>query len=265
MILKTSYNMKPPVSARLRKGLYLSTGLTGLFMINEGSGPQTFDSSENSCLGTINDIAVVLWKIGINGHALSFPGDNTKFLNLTGRVVSESYSAFTIRFTFKSDGTTAGLTYGGVDLYVNAGTTILFRHEDLIADRTIKAIHDVRTGWHTVTCTWDGVKTAVYADGIYYGGVAAVGTMTIPSYRIGVGGGGQNLTGLISDLAVWNRALNASEVNFLFYKGLSCMFDRPMDPLFSIAGAPPEIQALYMDLSTQIWTIKHSTGLFSKL
>lgn len=70
MILKTSYKMKPPVSAKPTKSVLKRLGLVCLLVMNENSGTKVFDSSGNGNTGTfVNHTA---WSLGKYGYALIF-------------------------------------------------------------------------------------------------------------------------------------------------------------------------------------------------
>lgn len=281
MILKTSYKMKPPPSERTIKGNPQGRGNIGCWVINEKSGNKIFDCSGNQDR-YLGDFVNVTWIQGVTGPALYFGGANNyvklqqwdggPIVSLVARVKFEqaigadeqiatadsSGSALRIfQFRRSSTGRLQFIVFvGGAPITITGGTILA-------------------TGlWWDVAAVNDGVQSHIYVNGVSDAVPVNTGNMDMggADWSIGIrsqvvnwaGGLVEDLEGRVEFLYRYDRALNESEIKKLFVNPY-CLFEHRMKPLFAVAAAPPEITALYMDLSTQIWTIKHSKGLFTKL
>ena len=233
--------LKPPKGAQLQRGHPLARDLVGCWLFNEGSGSRWNDLSGNGCVASSNS-ADIVWSHGPYGPALLFPGDALKWVTLSGQVVAQSYSAFSLVLWVCGTGSTMGLVYsGGTDLYLNVtSTTMTWRHVDIGDGTSTATVPNITSGWHMVGCSWDGARTTGIVDGRKYGGEAATGTMTIPAWRLGVGGAGQELSGHVGLVAVWKRGLSAGESAELYREPFG-MFRRQRIELWTPAvsgGAP---------------------------
>jgi len=274
MILKTSYNMKPPISARLIRGHPLAKGLVACWLLNEGSGGQVFDLSGNGNHGTFSTTPPT-WVSGKFGSASNFPanaGANGQWVSLGSNwdiqpftyVVWVKVTAF-----HDTDNYIIGIASERSRIAISSSTSINGRvyaggwktiTGSYVEGEWFQTALSVPASGGTVRFYVNGAETgtpAVVGAMVYNGGVLRLGARVAADDE-------HKLNGLIDHAMIYNRALSASEIALL-YREPFCMFDHPMDSLFAIGAAPPEIQALYMDLSTQLWTIKHSTGLFTKL
>jgi hypothetical protein len=82
--------------------------------------------------------------------------------------------------------------------------------------------------WHHVVATWDGSKTTnaskIYMDNILVGQTTALNVSSDfnISYNLSVGYGvaGQNFTGLIDELTIYNKSLSASEISEIYLADL---------------------------------------------
>jgi len=278
MILKTSYKMKPPVSARLIKGHPLARGIVGCWLFNEGSGNKVFDLSGNGNTGLFGTgTNIPTWKSGKFGPATSFDGDD--HINM-GNVLNMGTDSWTWIFSIKVDVyADSGIIWekrGGDAVSYFQFKTALTGFQFLVHDGTNLQpiiINESSTDYIHFAVVYDrsdpGTGFRLYQNSILYTAdleqTVTASIVNTKNYAFGRRvGAGNGLQGILDYGMSFNCALSASEIAQL-YREPFCMFDRPMDPLFSITAAPPEIQALYMDLSTQLWTIKHSTGLFTKL
>lgn len=86
---------------------------------------------------------------------------------------------------------------------------------------------DLRDGlYHHVAVTYDGAIVTVYADGVSVGsGSFDLDTGISAGTSIGAYSGypAQSLTGEVDEVAIWNRALSASEVQAMFSEGSAGM------------------------------------------
>lgn len=85
-------------------------------------------------------------------------------------------------------------------------------------------VADLRDGSnHWVVGTYDGANITVYTDNVQVGQTAAVFTINGMAGQIGVGGSGfglsaQTIDGTIDEVAIYTRALSASELSALYAK-----------------------------------------------
>ena len=89
--------------------------------------------------------------------------------------------------------------------------------------------------WHHLVYTFDGTTDLIYIDGINTS--FSDGSLTVSGTaenRIGYGGhGGQWYTGSLKNVAIWNRALTATEVQNVMYKTYAEVKDRLASGLVS--------------------------------
>jgi len=64
--------------------------------------------------------------------------------------------------------------------------------------------------------------------------------------------------------ALWDRALTASEIVHV-YREPFCMFRYSSPPKFAAGIVPPAIAPVFISTITDLWTIKQSKGLFTKV
>ena len=279
MILKTSYKMKPPVSARLLKGRAINKGLICCLCMNERCGVKVFDYSGSGNAGIFFDNNCI-WTPAKFGYGVEFDGlsDSRIMINPFNGLNTDKFS---ISVIFNTN--TAGEGNNGYLIGFTGGT--VFRCENaagamrLYIDWTVtngmwnSAANVTFNEFHHFIITYDGSSTAndpiIFQDGSIFpfnriiapagnyvpvSGQCWIGTNIVSAVR--------EYDGIVDNVMIWNRVLTAGEIHQLTAHPF-CIFERPMDPLFALA--PAEIQVLYMDLSTQIWTVRHAIGLFTKL
>ena len=80
--------------------------------------------------------------------------------------------------------------------------------------------------WYHVAATWDGTTSRIYVNGVAEGSSLRRGTLTSKSVGPIIGAGeqtalhGNGFTGRIDELAMFNRALSASEIKGIFNAGV---------------------------------------------
>jgi hypothetical protein len=73
--------------------------------------------------------------------------------------------------------------------------------------------------WHYLTSVYDGAALTIYVDGIASGTVAASGSIRTDGQALFIGhngAGGDSLKGIVDEVRVFNQALPAAEVNWLY-------------------------------------------------
>jgi parallel beta-helix repeat protein len=205
--------------------------------LDESTGIIASDSTTGGLYpGILSRANSPTWDIGKIAGALSFHGrsdyvdcDNAPDFNITDQItiaawvnittvprdwaaiVTKGDSAWRIS-TVQSERRFHFAVTGGPDFkFVNGDITVL-------ADE-----------WHHVVGTYDGADICLYIDGTedIASPVPYVGNVSTNSYNVYIGGnaetqneGYRSWNGLIDDVAVWNRALDLHEIQWLYNSGL---------------------------------------------
>lgn len=195
------------------------------------------DGNANDIIGSNNGALVggATFTAGEVGQAFSFDGiDDIVLAPATG--FPTGAAPRTVAFWSKispSDDTTTGFAYStdasGKGFYVfpshwENGGKLTFSGHGTAYD--VFALTDLRDGlYHHVAVTYDGAIVTVYADGV----PVASGSFDLDtgiSAGTSIGGRGypeQSLTGEVDEVAIWNRALSASEIQAMFSAGSAGM------------------------------------------
>jgi len=77
--------------------------------------------------------------------------------------------------------------------------------------------------WYHIACTYDGTIASIYVDGELQNSISLSGLLHVPSQYILAGANSTSppsgfFNGAIDDIRIWNRALNASEIQDLQYE-----------------------------------------------
>jgi len=241
--------LKPFCGIQLNRTHPLARGLVGCWLMNEGGGNKVFDLSGNRNTGTLTNMAFPPtatsgWNPGKFGSALAFDGTNdyvdcgavkpTGSITIAGWFKTTSGSEHAIISTI----TTANKGYAlsvspRLWLYIY-GTTTCYKKS---TDTTLN-----NGKWRFVAGVYDSSALTLT---LYIDGIVAAGTLsgTVPSAigvgqnaTIGYGAAGFNyFNGTIDDLQIWNRALTASEIAWLY---------REMFPMFEPSRGRERIYAL---------------------
>lgn len=219
MLLRTSYKMKPPTSARLQNGHPLADKLVACYLLNEGSGIKAFDSSGRGKIVTIK--GNVDWVPGKLGRCLGFPGQVGDYCSATIKSITGKLS-FVCWFKLDSYVESAGLIDGGfetdylfgfftgkkVRFYVNGATNFA---------QSSKADFDTDIEWHQLAGTFDGETIKIYVDGREDGtGESTQYPNGRTTFEIGRYAGLFQMDGKIGNILIYNRALCASEIAWLY-------------------------------------------------
>jgi hypothetical protein len=219
----------------------LQNGLVGFWSFNEGTGTVANDSSGNGNAGTL--INGPTWASGKSGTALSFDGTNDylqipheESLNLsTALTVSawinnatpmdpgldQDHYRIIASKGWPVDGGSWSLAWrandGSLFFFVGRGDTG-YRYARFSYDNS-----EVGT-WHLITAVLANGKISLYQDGVLKAGPIGIDNATIrtESNPLRVGSLGtssnslRNWDGLIDELRIYNRALNADEIASLY-------------------------------------------------
>jgi len=229
----------------------ITDGLVAYWPLDEGTGTTTADKSGNGNDGTF--IGAPGWDSGKFGGALDFDGiDDVVDCGLAPELnfgTGDFSVSLWVKVSVDPGPDTRHVFQKGDDDFDNwamefrdnDGGDIEFEIEDG-TDHKVDTDDPHGTGliddeWHHIVMMRETVKLRVYVDGAEDMGVAAEGASNIPAdYDIDtslgnafIGAnydgspdrvGGENFfVGLIDDVAVWNRALTAEEVTYLWNNG----------------------------------------------
>jgi hypothetical protein len=230
----------------------ISDGLVGYWPLDEGAGTTTEDLSGNENHGTFLDSPT--WVSGKFGGALDFDGTDDVVDCGNPTVLDFGTGDWTVSAWIKvsvNPGDDRAIFSKGMETSPNTDYQMRLRDEDG-GDVMIRIDNDgtrynpvtgdahaenlIDGQWHHIVgMRRDLTKLRVYVDGVEDMGVTNHGESTIPdsfdlsgtsqhnAYIGAVAGGAGNprrfFVGLIDDVAVWNRALTAEEVTYLWNNG----------------------------------------------
>jgi hypothetical protein len=199
-------------------------GLVGLWHFREGLGTVLGDDSGNGNSGVLKNSPA--WSAGKIGTALSFDG-TSGFVNLSASSgLNVSYGTweawiYPTSFTDHQYHTVIAKAYATAwwfGLYQNTGRIQVWVNGS--AKQSTGAVQ--LNQWSHIVATWDGSVVNYYINGRLDSQSSAVGIPAQNSEYAYVGTereGGSLMyyfTGKIDELAIWNRALSASEVNSIY-------------------------------------------------
>lgn len=220
----------------------LSRGLVGYWDFDEGQGIVAYDGSTNGNNGTLTNFDFndnSNWTTGKVAGALKFDGTNDYMAMATSVIpLGTKTISLWIKPTFPGAGIQGtlfddnGLGTGGYGNYIQAteNSNVSWTHNKgvggdsnfIITSNTMS-----NNSWHYVTFTWDGTTNSgavkVYIDGILNNTATADTTETNPTSNTLYVGVHRNpsfpqhiYTGLIDDVRIYNRALSADEIRYLY-------------------------------------------------
>lgn len=289
MILKNSYKMKPSLSVKPLKSILAKLNIVGLWFFNEGKGLFVEDLSLNINAGIF--VGSPTWIIDKHGPCLDLDNDHVgggDSIDLglgiqdiapgDGTVVWETKHDFAYNNNqieiFWSQLNTLAVPWApefSAQKYSNNQFYIGFyvAGDDDRVNIPATAANCRQNAWNHYAFTWvNGGVSRFYHEGIEIGNNGGGTTIRTPLLNLFIHEMTSNPTHRFMDgksnyFMICNRALTAGEIAHLYCKPFY-MFERRSRLLYAPA-APPEIECLFMDLSTQYWAIKHSQGLLAKL
>ncbi len=92
--------------------------------------------------------------------------------------------------------------------------------------------------WIHAAATWDGSTILLYQDGVEIGSLPKGGVLDVdPAVEMAIGnqppasGDSAPFSGIIDDVAIWNRALTAEEINELMVNGIPSDVESAVEPI----------------------------------
>jgi chitodextrinase len=205
------------------------SGLVAAYSFDEGSGTTAADVSAHGNNGTT---ANPTWAAsGKFGKALSFNGTNawvtvpdSSSLDVT-RMTLEAWvnpSALGTAWRtvlFKEQ--TGDVTYS---MYANRNTQVPDGQVNVGGERNVTGTAQIPLNtWTHLAVTYDGASLKVFVNGTQTGSLAIAGNIAVSSGALRIGGNsvyGEYFSGLIDEVRVYNRALNAAEIQADMTKAL---------------------------------------------
>jgi hypothetical protein len=266
--------IKPSLGTQIDWGHSLARGLVGCWLFNEGGGLRAFDLTGRGNTGTLLNGAT--WKAGKSGSSLYLNGNET-IVDTNNKVVA-SLPAITISIWIKPEAAGGHLVsnhYGCVNWESVLLSVSVWSVNSSNSQSTIKSItfSSPPIGeWSHLVAIWTGSGGSLY---VYRNGnLIASGDGSIPSlwnpsanltfggskttfdcWGSGTGNVGAEFKGFIDEILIYNRALTATEIKWLYQEPFA-MF-APQSPRFRIwgttaapvsgAGTPGNLIIFYSD------------------
>ena len=224
-------------------GLPPQPGLVASYGFDEGSGTAAADSTGSGNHGTL--VNGPTWTIGRFGQALSFDGTNDRVtvpdastLDLTTGMTMEAWVKPTVTGTawktvlFKHrDNNATNMVYV---MYANRNTNV--PNGEITVGTSVKAANGP-TGsglplnvWSHLTVTFDNATLRLYVNGNEIASLATAGPIATSNGSLWIGGNNvwnEFFSGVIDEVRIYNRALNASEIQADMNRGAAPDSDPP--------------------------------------
>lgn len=243
---KISYQMKPPLSARVVRGNILAD-FVAYWAFREGSGLKAFDSSGNGYVGTIEG---AVWEAGKFGSVLRFDGDGD-YVDLNGTAtgganpleLNDSFAiSFLINFAeskssyiINNNEGTGALIGRHINIHADpsAGNIQIKAHVDDNVNPTslVSSVLNLNKWYHVLLVRDKGSTLKLYVDGVEDASANDITDGSVLSdidWTIGAKArdvSEENFNGLIDNLMVFKRKLYVSEVALISLR-LFCVFER---------------------------------------
>jgi hypothetical protein len=273
----------------------IQAGLVDYFKFDETAGTNAANSATNGSPLPATIFGTGTWAAGKVANAFSFDGNTYMFVSNYAKASAGIGASAWVNFNGATPGGNIALIQNAEpNLYVQggSGTHIIGAFEfTLVLDPTSNNLFPEAgvgvaaniftvtgtkqvpvTGWHNVSFTADGAQVRVYVDGQLSGATGYAGTIAppdIPWLSIGArlntdpttGDLGPDAnpffnTGLLDELALWNRALSPDEIAALYATG------NAGKALTSIVLTPPATGGgtLHASISNHQITVTWDTG-----
>ena len=229
------YQSTSPIQNSLMAGNIVLWHLDETSASSGGAGKDFRDDSGNGNWGKLNG-TVTLGMSGKIGNGIKLDG-TTGYASATVATLPTGTQARTLSTWFYS--TVSASTYSN-------NISVILSHGDDSTGQLFALAHIYSAGnevfglwgssnnlfgvaftlnqWHLGTVTYDGTTTKIYVDGVLGAtGTPALNTSSANKLLLQAGKGGSGYAsqfpGLLDEVAVWNRALNASEIKQYYQRG----------------------------------------------
>jgi len=116
--------------------------------------------------------------------------------------------------------------------------------------------------WHHIVCVWDGTTGSIFVNGVdstTTGNIVSDDNSENNNLYIGHGQAwGSYFDGVIDELSIWNRTLNADEVDYLYNNGEPTSsqqypYPEPPSPYFQITAYNPLYESYYQVFNATLY------------
>ncbi len=213
-----------------RPFLSLCNGLVGYWPLHEGGGNTVTDLSGNGNNGTLS--TGQSWESTAKGYAVSGGLDTADAITVPHSLELVGMPGLTLAIWAKNNKSSisttgieqmVGKAGSGDDsyaLYWEQNENVTFATYDIGNDDVYATATDALTDdeWHFWTATYDGALMRLYKDGVFLNSAAQTGSIYSGTHDLTIGGDGfdDSWDGFIQHAAIWNRALNTSEIKSLY-------------------------------------------------
>ncbi len=221
-----------------------------VYHFDEGAGTSLGDSSGNGNTGTITNGA---WVPGINGTALQFSGNG--YVTLGTTFTGTVFTSLTVQAWINPENTTGPkyIFYDGSDgefvIWQNGNACGITAKINGVAEKWVTAHNSIEFNkWQMVTGVFTGSELVIYVNGVLKNStsVPANGLYnpggnyypTIGAYCDASSNHNYYFNGAIDEVNVWNRVLNASEIQQNYEKFNSLVGYWPFDDGDGTIGNP---------------------------
>ena len=250
--------------------------LPGGWLLNENSGDEVHNSGGYVNTGTITGTPD--W--GLNSFETTLRHDDNQYITFAKKATGYITDNFTVLWIgspvqlapairtffvgqYQSDG--PGYDWG---FYISAAYWPYFFVRNVggvglnVGDTVALNVGQV----YCLVGRYDGINISIWVDGIKKGQNAQTGNVqgNFP-FKLGH----KYSTDYYSDIKTnvlyfFDHALPDPEILRLYSRPFY-RFDRPARPLYHVAAGPPAITPLFMDLGTMYWTVKKTSGLYTRM
>gem|GEM_PF-2703824 len=209
----------------------IDLNLIAYWRMDETSGTFVLDSADGDQNGTTQNMEAADWATGKMGRDLNFDGVNEfALINTNSNDFNHGTGAFSWAGWIKTNDTgnyNTILSYGTYDpgLSVHGTSGYLWIYDEPTPNDLNTTVAGFNNGqWHhfAVVRTGTGAnQTTIYKDGAQAATVTYAGTISKPSQlRLGYdNSAGDELTGQLDDIRIYNKAITAADVNRLYLSG----------------------------------------------
>jgi hypothetical protein len=216
----------------------LETGLEGYWPLDETSGVTAADRSTNSNNGTVTNTTFDAGSVtGQFGNALQFDGSND-YINVPNHSSLNPTGAITVSAWIKADTWAANSWDASIvskEQWASGSSGYVLRCGDngklsfsfssgggSFPEALSGSVMSTGT-WYHVAGTFDGSTIKVYINGSEADSTSYSGSIGVSSYPLNIGRGTyaphRIFDGTIDDVGIWDRALDTSEIAYLYNGG----------------------------------------------
>ena len=210
--------LKPPLGTPLDRSNLLSKGLLGCWLMNEGRGMKTYDSSDNQNTGAMQ--SNTSWQIG----DAYLPSGGSSYIYLKSVGPLEAFTCI-VRCNIISHDTYGGIVWNGpwqssfgMTVEGSSNQIVLYKKKEYVNTGYALPLSEFKH----LCYVYDGAQLILYVDGVYKVSQSSSGTVAKPSIdKLYIGDrpsaeGGREVKGYFSYMMLWERALSADEIRLLY-------------------------------------------------